>query len=493
MRKWKMGAIGLLVGLMTIFSIGLPTAAQPPAPPTYRFMYATQPVSGRWPYTLHWVDPANPDVPEQTLTLGDYLHPCHETSPDGRWLILCYTDPIGGGIVYTVGLMLLDLMDNSIHSVASILVNSDYISQLDEPKWSPNSHYLVFTDYTFDGMNSYLYDAENETVTPITVPEFIDDSEAFGDRPIFRLWSADSQYIIASRCSDAQCTNTQLEVLRVADMQVVVSRAFETRGFELCSFDWSPDRRYISFMTYCLSNGLPPPFREIFIWDTQLDTFEQLTHFTNPPPDTWTEYPPERHAIYSTLWYDAQTLLLSADVNNFVIATGVDPESIITQTLRYQFPGAEAAVLSDFFVREWAVNPHTGDIAFVSQTLTTKTYEGGGTVVEIAQASVRVATLENGDLQSTISAPSGYDLRWSPDGNTLAYVQDNHPRYTYTPTDLYFLQVDTRRVRHFSLPDPDKGYTELLGWGLAPQNGQTSTPYFMDGTPTPIPMFNGAG
>ncbi|MBZ0281746.1 MAG: hypothetical protein K8L97_13490 [Anaerolineae bacterium] len=490
MTKWK---LGWFAGMLAIFSVILPTVAQSSVTPSYRFMYSTQPVSGRRLYTLHWVDPTNPDMPEKRLTLDDYLNPCHETSPDGRWLPLCYYDPSGNGIVYTRGLMLLDLVDTSIHSIASIMVDGDDISHLNEPAWSPDSRYFVFADYTFYGYNSYVYDVKKAAGTLITVPYFTDDPDIWGDRPIFRLWSADSQHILTSRCLDAQCINTQLEVLRVGDMRVVVSKTFETDGFELCDFNWSPDNRYISLMTYCLSGGLPPPFREIFIWDTKLDAFEQLTHFTNPPPEEWAEYPPERHANYSTLWYDAQTLLLGAQAYTIIYGVGADNENFVTQSLLYQFPSAASVTLNDTYAREWSLNPVTGDIAFLSQTLTVKTYDSGEQSMEVTQASVQAASVENGNLQTFISAPAGYDLRWSPDGEMLGYTSTNNPDYYREPNDLYFLHMGSRKVEHFTLPSRDSVYVEVLGWGLAPENGQSNVPYFVDGTPTPIPMFSGAG
>lgn len=466
-----------------MFCIILPIAAQPSATTSYRFLYATVevfiPLLGYDDiYTLHWIDPTNPEAPEQTLTLGDYLRPCHTTSPNGRWLLLCYNDPNGGSVVYTVGLMLMDLLDSGIRSITPVLADSDDVSGISQPQWSPDSRYITFVDYTREGMNSYLYDVENSRIKPITVPNFTEIPDAFPDRPIFRLWSADSKQFITSRCLDARCYRTQLDVLHVSDMSLIATKTIDTDSYGVCNFNWSPDKRYISFQTYCYLSGIFP-FNEIFIWDTHLDTLEQITHFTNPPPEQLTEYPPERYAGYSTLWYDEQNLLLSVQADTTIMRVGVDPDSLVTQTLRHQFPGGEAVLLNDNHITEWALNPHTQDIAFASQTFT---FNPNG-YFDKTPSAVRIATMNDGDLQPFLSLPSGNEFMWSPDGTVLAYRDP----YLAQPSEFYFLQLDNRNLQHFVVPNIEGLNTAMLGWTLALENRQLSTPYFIEGTPTPIP------
>lgn len=454
----------------------LPAFAQPTGSLVYRYAYATSRADSSG-YQLHLIDPQNP-ADEQIILLPTSTYVCGTPSPDGRWLLLCYADPNGGSAVSYRGLMLMETPTGSIRQVATILAIDGVVTT----HWSPDSRYLVFLNNTRDGYTNYIYTIETNSTIPITVPNDTGLADEIVGEPLFQMWSPDSTHFLVSICLYNNCLLRRLTLLNMPDLSIAAFTEFKTSGDILCDAGWSPDGRYISF-GYCYP---AMPFQEIYIWDTQQNQMEQLTHFTETPQEEWeADYPPERYANYELFWANAQTLLVSVDVSSIANGGGVDADTYLSEMWAYQFPSGSTMLSSDQF-REWAPRPFSEQIAFRADEFMINDQRE----LQITASDIQIATFDGEQLNTHHTLPSGCNLSWSPYGRVLAYTDVRSVEACYTQEKGFtFWNAETNQstTYHFSASP------QIVGWVAVPDSWVLPIPYYEIGTPTPIPTSSGAG
>ncbi len=494
-----------LVGLMLVLMI-YPVLAQQGTgtPSVYRYAYISD--KGLIGDTfvrrqqLNLIDPAQPETLVQTIDLPDFMYICGHPSPDGHWLMVCYTDP-NIRFAPTTGLMVMDMLTGAIHPVYDIVVDSDDLSDYRQPQWSPDSRYLAFN--AIDGKGSsevYLYSLDDFSLHLLLEPESIAGQDGWTTQAYFRRWSPDSQSILLKRvnCHDQSygldCYLTTLDVVRTADSQTIFTvDLFNKVGDEPCNFLWSPGGRYISFRPYCDYLGMGIPFYEVLIWDIQQNRVEQLTEYTNPPPP-WTERPPERYADFYPLWYDDQTLMIGVSGAALTMTLdGYIQDNFFVRSEVYHLPDKNPIQLSESRVEAWAKNPASDRLAFISEDMAL----GDDLRPQASNPQVSIGQFDGQQLHTSVTISGGCDdLAWSPDGMYLSYTEPIFEAplpnclSASKPAKIFFTNTQGVVASH-NLP-PETYAFMMTGWVMAPQTNAI-IPYFPAGTPTPIPTLGGMG
>lgn len=455
-------------------------------------------------HTLNLINPSDVAEPPMIITLPDNVSVCGDPSPDGRWLIVCYSRR---ETYYLNGLMLLDMKTGEIRNIKEILVSDDAVDDTLEPQWSADSRYLAFNEYSLsisikgiDGV--YLYEIDAGVLTTLAKNG---DSQQMGSNAVdiaqFRLWLPDSTHMILTRqtCSKAtfqespRCAAAQIEIRRIPDMMLLATiQAVSTElGWDICRLTASPAGRYVTFEPYCDPFGVGIPFREVFVWDTLQNSIFQLTANTNPHPDTWTEYPPEKYATYAPFWYDSRTLLLGVRSESLLWGDNgyfIDPATWSARTEIYRLDDTQPTVVFDDAVRSWARNSISNQVAFRKE----KSFVGTNGEIEITENMVQIATFDGQHFAVLASVEGGCrDLQWSPDGRIVAYqiardpFEPNDCNTFATQKNIRFLTADGA-VSGYELP-PMEDVSAGLGWLQVPVAGPPDAAFFPQGTPTAIP------
>ena len=501
MKRW----LGLLV------MIFFPVMVQAQSVSPYRYGYLTstvepipKPDQPDWHDTLQLIDPADLSKPAISIALPDYVYVCGDTSPDGRWLIVCYHQVHNSPLR---DLMLLNVQTGALRKIEYALYDDDKITPVFDPEWSGDSAYIAINEYSLSiGTAAVsLYDVKADRLTTLVQN---------GDSPVhpgnvemvlFYQWMPESHDAILERyeCTKPdfytamQCGPITLELRHMPDMALQASIETVGDGWGICNVSGSPGGRYLSFEAYCQPYGDNPAFREVYVWDTLQNRIDQLTSNTDPNPDTWYNFP-HKYATYKPLWYDRQTLMLSVWAETLVFGDeGIEtqPDSISVRTELYKFDGHKPTILLNDKVTAWAKNPVSGQLAFHNEHWGTDPDDRNHPIIAFNQ--ITLATFDGQKLNVQVTAQGGcQDLKWSPDGQVLAYTIPAKPSqtnwcYNNNSERIRFLSVEGH-IQDYMLPSAET-FNQSIGWLYVPDANLPDAAFFLAGTPTPIPTLDGFG
>lgn len=317
--------------------------------------------------------------------------------------------------------------------------------------WSPDGRYLALNvastgDQSRGDLDVLVYSLEDGRLTDLTS----DQSDQFRV-----AWSPDTMKIATSTedCSQPnQPCRLQLEVFNVS-RQVretstdvsFLSRGSAVPGTSVCNLNWSPDGRYVSFISGCNSTVPQYPI-EAYVWDTIENNVAQVTSFTVEAANR-----PQGAIIrgsYDAIWTNAQTLVVGAAVQ-------INTDAVSTQTVAYTVPEISSTILSSMATRGWSLNPVSGQLAF-------QVIEEAPNITDVFQSSepVRITppdmslseSLAATDAASIFTAQAGCDLSWSPDGSTLAFTIRADDNCRLSVERIVFLDAQPGATREHVIP-----------------------------------------
>jgi hypothetical protein len=168
------------------------------------------------------------------------------------------------------------------------------------------------------------------------------------------------------------------------------------------------------------------------------------------------------YATYATFWHDDQTLL-------FGTTYLPDKAGNITKTIALRVANGSSTTLNSNMTSGWRLNPHTKELAVLTYNLANTPYD------EIKNAAVQVGTYTGKKWLGRISAPSGCNLAWSPEGTYLAYTAWGRTpdscavNLRYDPEFLFVNRADGQIGRFIPHLNRDKDEEALLiGWIATP-------------------------
>jgi|GEM_PF-1110442 len=442
------GFLVLIASTLLIVVSPMTTLAQNRAGFAY-YVLLDLPMSGQ----VRFIDFADPVPETQVIDLPIESNWSVPTLPilsaDGVWIAYAPSIESADSVPY---LRLLNIETGEIRDL-----DSGYVLDM---AWSPDSHSLAISrrlsvSQQFD---VFIYAIESDTERNVS-------NDGLAHPEI--AWSANSEKLVLSTlsCPDIEHCVSRIQVISLdADLRQSSQNFldFVPIGAESCKLEWSPDNRFISFVLGC--NASADVAREVFLWDTNTEQLMQLTNFTTPA------YEPGGMRVspgsYEILWYDANTLLISAFY-------GLPTEQTMNQmTYIYRVNAADLQPLFDGYVFEWLLNPFAGQIVanratphdiYSQPIIQDLSFVPGITLLTLNDTGARseVVDINRFDL------PDGCNFHWSPDGTTLAYSIPPMGCPDLNTEQFVFVDAATGEYSEFTPTLPD-GSTPLLvvplGW-----------------------------
>jgi hypothetical protein len=367
----------------------------------YVYAYASEESANE--ILIHYLDPETSSPINYEISISK---PSHQSliyaspSPDGQWIVFLF------GNTSQHDLILYNMINDSQKLIAQL--SYDYDSPLDllYPKWSPDSQKIAFFGSLLGSTEFYLhsYRVDFDSITSYSLPN---------EFPSEFAWSPDSRYLSeAVSVCETQC-RAFLHTIDVVVMEYYNSIEMEIVNVPPCQLRWSPDSQHIAYRLAC---DFPTAisFSEIFVWNVAENSTTQITQFTN---SIYAETLETYATSYELLWYDEQTFFLAAGVSQPDFATGLTfEESFINQTQVYKLPSASPVVFQNSYLREWAKNPLSNELAYLNESLSLVNGE-----YQLDSAALEIANYSGESLEVVGTYPAGCELAWSADGAYLSY------------------------------------------------------------------------
>ena len=386
------------------------------AAPKYRYVYLTLQGSNQQD-AVSFLDPINPSQPEvrqldRPVQDGIPLFPSSIWGdPTGKWLASLYPSR-STSVLRLTNLASWETQD--IKGVFPYVAIPGY----QRLAWSPDGRYVAFLmtpTTSYNVLDVYVYTLADKSLVNLTAGDV--QNHAI-------IWSSDSaQLAVASgNCSTPEGCDLAMSVFDVTTHQskqhLDLSKIANWYQYQaqnwLCNLSWSPDMRYITFVSICLGawvyNGsVNGP--EVYTWDRQTDKISALSNFVSGKIKHANEI--QVGEKYHVFWYDAQTLIVGVVYGIYGPDTTVD-----TQTVAYEMLDGKTTVLSPKAIDELAINPASKELALREISLVDDE-------LKVKSASARTSAYSKGTLltSATIDDPGACDFSWSPDGAFLAYAR----------------------------------------------------------------------
>ncbi len=320
--------------------------------------------------------------------------------------------------------------------------------------WSPDSTILGLNSSVATGDYTTNYFVETDTLTKPLIGTGVYNSGPWhiawrpGDFPAqfaSMYYTCPTEEICSGdlRLTDA---HTQLSVVvnDFSSMPLPFSNA--------CELQWSPDGRYLAFLSSCSDvPGLPT---DVFLWQPETNTITQVTHITHP-----FYLSNQQHvsvaSIFDLFWYDNDTL--------FISVTQVTSGEVESETIVYHLSSASMTSLSGMMMRHWRRNPVTGQLAYRafmpdSQNLLSR------------EAGIQIATFAGNTLTVQANLGDGSGLDWSPDGAVLAWMRSDVSVDGQFLSTLAFYHVASGVTQHIDVST--NGRLIPVGWVRRPTISQ---------------------
>ncbi|MBX3065969.1 MAG: PD40 domain-containing protein [Anaerolineae bacterium] len=379
-------------------------------------------------------------------------------SPTGEWIALPFQSPEG------TKLQLYNILSSEIFDVVDGSFPLRDINGLPDQHivWSPDGKNLAFLAVASiddkeptGGVFIYSVDTQN-------ILKLVDETSFYA-----RLaWSADSKLLAISKreCSDTQRCEFSLSVadINIGSVTQSVNIPFLDFGAAsyigvdtLCSLAWSPDSRYISFVSICSYEPSPIP-KEVYVWDTQSEELTPLTSFTTAiqiPQDGMFSV-----GFYSVAWITANTLLVGGVWGtNTSLQSGTFLAHVADKTM------AEISVEA---VEQWAIAPTRQKAAYRSTTAV----DAERLVPDPPKLNISDIGADSSLSNSSTTATNACHLSWSPDSTTLAYTfqtdLDSFGRScTLAPLGIGLIDDSTKQTVEYSFTSDERSKgVVIVGW-----------------------------
>jgi hypothetical protein len=323
--------------------------------------------------------------------------------------------------------------------------------------WSPNSQYValnVRNSAPGDDASTdiFIYSLSSNTLTRLTADNLRD----------YRIaWSPDSARIVTTiqECFSIETSCIyRIAVFNITNtspiISVDISDVVNTHGGRnsTCLLNWSPDGRYVSFFAGCQESISPTSRSEVWMLDTTDSSVDQVTNYTadyslNPTGAIV--------AIYDTVWYDAQTLLIGVAVtrdNNVA--------NNRTAILAYRTTDRATTLLSSNSADYLTVNP-------VSQEIAYRAIPSFDTQLIPQTPSVQISIFNGSALSTAVNTTGACKLAWQPNGEILASVRYEGTQCRDTVEALTFINRANSSILDHTPPANGGGTSTFItpiGW-----------------------------
>ncbi len=276
------------------------------------------------------------------------------------------------------------------------------------------------TDNSNTTFSAYLYSIPDDKLTKLNVDQNL---------PLRFAWSGDSSHLVVQGGIERIVQNAFDDKVSVDLINVTTNTLEKSMDFTaltglydtgMCNLRWSPDMRYVAFISTCESSATSSP-QEVYLWDTLTGKITQATSLATHMIDTMN--PVDLETQYTFFWLSPSQLMIGM----LVVNRGMnDVMTQIAQTVLYNPTTGKSSIFSAGKVQEISVNPVNGRLAlslapsFKIDTGTTPLNEQ----VKIGDANANVATLGT-------TFPGGTNFFWSPDGKMLVYRQADSDTFVF--------------------------------------------------------------
>jgi hypothetical protein len=459
-------AVGILLLTASGVLVGKRSASALQSNSVYHYAYVSSP-TGDALDTLYLVDPRQPDTDPRAVPLPipeGQSFVAAEASPTGEWLYLLTSSAEGS---------LLQLFDPETLETRVVFTSSMPVQYTDYspdpiPVWSPDGQSLAFLafDTNWDAFSAYHYSLASGEVAIIYRSRRYGEGGEYFDDVSQLAWRPDSAALALYErdCIDLgvrECTY-RFAVVGVPDGTLIAESAVEFDSPALYQLSWSPDGQYLGFhyQTGASVGWFGAEFYEAMVWQPTTDTVTQMTHFTNPLPieDAALNIYSNRFYLH---WLDTAQILTAYYVNGYTYQLDHLSETVYIGTDIYTISELTSIPLLSDFIWEWAPNPVTNEVAIMS------TYEPLDSIgiPQFQSRTVQLGSFDGETLNDLMQLPDGYELRWSPDGAYLGYLQveDDFGNAAYSDGPIIVSQVD--RAVHFLPLFDDRGREPItIGW-----------------------------
>jgi WD40 repeat protein len=326
------------------------------------------------------------------------LSPQTKVSPDGEWLALSlrHDDRLNATI------RLYNVLSGETKDIATGVTpyNPRSIFQWDM-EWAPNSKFLAITLYDggFGGKGTiYFYSIARATLKRIT---------PLNENYYYMSWSHDSRLLFTTRqrCgSDSPCP-LSAEIIEAQTGAIYNVIDFPASLSEiLCQIAWSPDNRYITFVSTCdpVYGG---PKSELYMVDIASRQLRQVTNFTANAVKQFAVRPVYPQTKYDVHWTNGKTV----QVGMWAFFEDSQMNATATSTVTYDVERDQLSIISDLAKLSWSANPLTQQLAYIEVFRTSqKTDVVVDTISALSSSS------------ATISLDNVCRIMWAPDGTRLA-------------------------------------------------------------------------
>lgn len=389
---------------------------------------------------IHLVNPREATVESQSFPLPEGLSFSPRIrsliSPDGRWIASTLFAVDQSRIV----IHLFNTERQQEYEIAEGFVAS-YGRNL---AWSHDSRYLALNIrlLNHNGINLHLYNVEKEELTKISV-----------DTPLQReiAWSDDNTQLvtISHSCFPNTACPDSLVLLDTASGTEIASASLAELPFlgnSACDPRFSPDRRYVSFVSNC-GYGVPFSYdfsNEIYVWHIEDGVLIKITNYAEGQDNS------SFQAKYNHVWTDDQTLLIGVNYRN-----GNNPEQQRLAT--YDFIGKMASTLSSEVGAAFETDKKSGNIIFLPHLVFSDQSHESEELLRLSNLS-SISTVR----EHSLSIPHTCEATFSPSGDLVAVVTSKRA-CSLSIEGITFISSDASMFQAFPV-EADKPYRVGLGW-----------------------------
>lgn len=440
--------------------------------------------------TIYLIDPASPETAPQHFQIpfeggaSEYRAIRAVPSPDGRQLAI-----VAHEVNCIVNRGFDALFFYRMETSELVKVSSLF---LDDVVWSDDNRFLAFNAYVptegsyTELTATYVYDTLWQShskikQTTLGLPKV---------QPTYLTFAPDSVHLAVfnNSCWNYICTgilelyNTQNGTLTVT--QEIPPRSNMAMDYT-CIWGWSPDGRYLAFVSVC-NEWAERYFSELFVWDTVENEVSQLTTYTNSPADFEASAkvnlsPPDHLVRYSVVWFNADILLVGAIVTKYDLWPDGSARPLFDQAIFDVFTstlpdGKRHPINSDSKVY-LNLSPHPTDKTIIAFREERYTPDAAGELLldpYHAQNAVHIAAFDGQTFETIHKAEYGCVLKWSPDGEWLAYIATEKDESASSPCPVSisfnFLNNTTGEFNHYPATLTGINRGTVIGWIISPED-----------------------
>jgi len=455
-------------------------------PNAFRYAFVTSEDGARpaKPIIISSIDPDSPGelAPLYTVPVPDDGGPNALSfrkalsSPDGNWIALIFW--AWGVGIQEAEIEIVKAATGEVLRVTDYPINiydndESTLERIPLAVWSPDSRYLAFDALKLDGklwhsvpFEGDLYERPFESavfVYSMEKRQIINPAGYGSGWTTWYTWSADSTQIASASVKDLRVWLETHSITGKAPIGPIDIEYAQSLPNGLCYLRWSPDARYLSFVSDCDYSYLSF-YKEVYVIELTTRKITQVTNYSQqlgPSPDNWASSYPE------PVWFDSNTLLVGAGAWR-----GQGVSAHIEETALYRWTTNNKIVLAKTWTTDWTQNPISREFAYLTlkYTLDSALINGYSTI-----DTLNIGAIQGDKLVTKLELSStGCTPMWSPDGRILACSQNQGTRAIFQPDgdrtvsyawETMFVNIETNRITQYMPPIEKDGATiAVVGW-----------------------------